>query len=591
MNPIHGRLVLFLLGVAGVIAAPHQSPEPQDRSDENLIEILALTGGQTVDASGNLIPHPLIAVAESKAGVPTNMVRIAQAGDRTLPAFLAGRYEVTNLEFLDFLQATGATRVPEAWVDGRFPTNRPNHPVTGITREDALAYCAWLASHAGRDVSLPSRTQVRHLKRGATRLQLVGSATRAVGSDRSDLNNWGCYDVIGNAEEFTADGPAERPDNLRGFRVVMRLPSGEESREASHSSTAQEPPPTPYVGAYFVSHPQSQAVQAGAQVTLTARATALIGGNRIRYQWYFNGTSIAGATGESYTIANTQLADVGAYYVEASTPAGVPSMRQPDESMDQVPEAPNSLLVPGLFTVSDPAVIAIGSSGTPPSITRQPTNVTVLRGGTALATASFAGTPPLAARWRIRQSTPSTSDFSPTDLSDFQFTSDDSSTTLSYRNPPLYTVTKIELTVFGAYGKTTAAAAEIRVLAEGSAPIIASQPRSQSVTRGSNASFQVTATGSPAPSFQWFRNGTSLAGANADTLTLANVQDTEVGNYTVTATNSLGTVTSDPALLSLTAPPSSAAGGGGGGGAPSGWFIVVASILAVVRNRRAGRNR
>ncbi|WP_415910830.1 immunoglobulin domain-containing protein [Oleiharenicola sp. Vm1] len=175
-------------------------------------------------------------------------------------------------------------------------------------------------------------------------------------------------------------------------------------------------------------------------------------------------------------------------------------------------------------------------------------------------------------------------------MSDFQFTSDDTSTTASYRNPPLGTVTELELTVFGAWGNVTATAAEVRALTEGAVPVITTQPRSVTVTRGSNVTFQVAATGAPTPSFQWFRNGTTLAGANTDTLVLANVQDAEAGSYTVTVTNSLGTVTSAPATLSLSVASPASAASGGGGGAPS-WGFNAVAVLVLLRALRGNRRR
>jgi len=123
------------------------------------------------------------------------------------------------------------------------------------------------------------------------------------------------------------------------------------------------------------------------------------------------------------------------------------------------------------------------------------------------------------------------------------------------------------------------------------APAIVTQPQSQTVNAGSNVTFGVTVTGTPAPTFQWFRNGTSIAGATAASLALTNVQTGDSGNYTVTATNSVGSVTSTAAALTVntpvtppvTPPASSGGGGGGGGGAPSAWFALAVAAAAIAR--------
>ncbi|MBM3853378.1 MAG: hypothetical protein FJ399_09505 [Verrucomicrobia bacterium] len=82
-------------------------------------------------------------------------------------------------------------------------------------------------------------------------------------------------------------------------------------------------------------------------------------------------------------------------------------------------------------------------------------------------------------------------------------------------------------------------------------PAFTTQPVSQSATVGSSVTFSTTTSGSPAPSYQWLRNGSPLTGATAARLTLNNVQATDAGDYAVVATNPSGTVTSTAATLTL----------------------------------------
>ncbi|HXA14382.1 MAG TPA: protease pro-enzyme activation domain-containing protein [Opitutaceae bacterium] len=82
--------------------------------------------------------------------------------------------------------------------------------------------------------------------------------------------------------------------------------------------------------------------------------------------------------------------------------------------------------------------------------------------------------------------------------------------------------------------------------------IITTQPVTQTVNVGASASFSVSASGSPA--FQWFFNGAAISGATSTTLTLTNVQLPNAGNYTVTATTNAGSVTSNPAALTVQQP-------------------------------------
>ena len=85
---------------------------------------------------------------------------------------------------------------------------------------------------------------------------------------------------------------------------------------------------------------------------------------------------------------------------------------------------------------------------------------------------------------------------------------------------------------------------------------LVTQPQSQTVMAGSNVLFTVTAAGAGLLSYQWQFNGASIAGASNSSLVLTNVQTTNAGSYTVVVTNSLGSVTSAAAVLTVLVPPS-----------------------------------
>ncbi len=87
------------------------------------------------------------------------------------------------------------------------------------------------------------------------------------------------------------------------------------------------------------------------------------------------------------------------------------------------------------------------------------------------------------------------------------------------------------------------------------APSIDTQPKPQSVTVGGSASFTVVASGTDPLSYQWLWKGAVIAGANSATLTLNDVTLSQAGNYSVVVSNSVGSVTSDTALLTVTPPP------------------------------------
>jgi hypothetical protein len=79
----------------------------------------------------------------------------------------------------------------------------------------------------------------------------------------------------------------------------------------------------------------------------------------------------------------------------------------------------------------------------------------------------------------------------------------------------------------------------------------AKQPTSLSLTVGGKTTLSAQVQGTDPITFQWRRNGTNLIGQTFSTLTLSNVTAEIAGNYDVQATNPSGTITSDPATVTV----------------------------------------
>ncbi|RYY98198.1 MAG: hypothetical protein EOO11_08745 [Chitinophagaceae bacterium] len=122
-------------------------------------------------------------------------------------------------------------------------------------------------------------------------------------------------------------------------------------------------------------------------------------------------------------------------------------------------------------------------------------------------------------------------------------------------------VNNISVTAENACGVS---AARTMGLTLNTAPAISGQPAAQSVTYGDNASFTVSATGTPAPTYQWEEYSSSwgalsntgvYSGALTGTLTLARPGVALSGRrYRCIASNSCGTATTDESALLTVAP-------------------------------------
>ena len=88
------------------------------------------------------------------------------------------------------------------------------------------------------------------------------------------------------------------------------------------------------------------------------------------------------------------------------------------------------------------------------------------------------------------------------------------------------------------------------------APQIDSAPTALTVTEGQTATFNVAASGSGALEYQWLRNGTPIASANAASYTTPATATGDNGaKYSVTVSNDIGSTTSATATLTVTPLP------------------------------------
>jgi hypothetical protein len=189
----------------------------------------------------------------------------------------------------------------------------------------------------------------------------------------------------------------------------------------------------------------------------------------------------------------------------------------------------------GYPSIFGTVTITITNTG-PPQISMQPNSQAVDQGSNATFSVNANGAGPLSYQW--------------------QFNSAD----IPLATATNYTVSAAQLADQGNYsvvvsnslGHIASSNAFLTVYVP---PAITNQPQSLVINQGSNAIFNVGATGIPSPAYQWKFNGSNIAQATFASYTVSNAQLASQGNYSVLVTNAGGSTTSSNAVLTVNAPP------------------------------------
>jgi|GEM_PF-307023 len=352
-----------------------------------------------------------------------------------------------------------------------------------------------------------------------------------IGATAADLNATSGWTTLAPLTATTLSGSAGAATTLAANDIAVTIPSGTSiwfrwrtSNSATSATSSNDILAIDNVSASFVAapdgspvittQPEPQSVNLGSGVPTGVTFSVVATGDApLTYQWRKDGTEISGATSASYAISTVQAADAGDYTVVVTNAKG--------------------------SATSAVATLTVTNTVEAPEITTHPQSQSADLGATVQFSVVATGGLPLAYQWQ-KNGAP-----------------------IAGANSATLTLTNVTASVAGSYnvvvsnsaGSFTSLSATLSLNGVITPPFIVEQSGSQSVVVGGAVSFTVTAAGSAPFTYQWNKNGTPIDGATSVVLALSNVTLAAAGDYTVTVSNGGGSVTSEPATLTVTEPP------------------------------------
>jgi alpha-tubulin suppressor-like RCC1 family protein len=299
--------------------------------------------------------------------------------------------------------------------------------------------------------------------------------------------------------------------------------------------------------------PLSQTVFSGANVTLNTRA---VGRPPLTYRWQRDGVDVTGPTTPWLTLPGAQVADSGAYRIVVSNALGVVTSAVATVTVRL--SLADALDAPALaWTTSGGSAAWAGQTDTAHDGSDAARSGVIGHSQQSVLQTSVSGPGTLTFWWKVSSETNN-------DTLRFLVNSV-AQTSLSgetdWRQETVYLTAGNKILQWR-YVKNASASAgqdagwvdQVSYTPGASAPVILSQPSNQSVLAGGNATFSVTAGGTPPLSYQWRKDGTNVAGATNTTLTLTNLHRRDSGLVSVLVTNAQGSAPGSNAVLTVRAP-------------------------------------
>jgi hypothetical protein len=293
----------------------------------------------------------------------------------------------------------------------------------------------------------------------------------------------------GETNSFLAISAATESDE---GSYVLRISNEFGSVTTEPAIVTVVPPPQ------IVTQPEGRILAVGAAFELSVVAT---GEQTLQYQWLKDGVEVSGATLPTYQLAFAQASHAGTYRARVSHAYG--------------------------SVLSREAVVVIAI---PPVVTRQPASLTVNEGAELRLSFEASGTRPFSVEW-LRDGT-AVAVTPETELLIPQVQSRDAGSYVAR--------------ITGPGGTTTSAAALVSILFK---PVIETHPQSIVVDVGATVLLTVVASGNGTLTFQWFKDGQPIPGAENIFHRILSMTEADFGSYSVRVANTAGFVESNLARI------------------------------------------
>ena len=223
-------LAVVFVGGSRLLALLPDSPPPTE-------PVIPVATNTVVSNAPSETPNLPAAAGMVQVAADTYEVGLSPADDYhvtpqsvSLEGFWIDQYQVTNGQYEQFMTATNAAP-PMTW------PGEPDHPVIGVTWEQAFAYCQWTNKRlpneaeweaAGRGSGTPPQLYPwgNDITADGQALNLPDQNTYSVGSLSFNKSPLGVFDMVGNVWEWVGEPYVSSPEGqkfLHGGRYGLPI--------------------------------------------------------------------------------------------------------------------------------------------------------------------------------------------------------------------------------------------------------------------------------------------------------------------------------------------------------------------------------